>query len=660
MLLRPESCRACQLDTRATGFVPPSGPASAVAFIAEAAGHHEAINAFPLHPLGESGGMFARILAMAGYERNDFRVSNCISCQPPKNALDGMPWEQPALRHCRPNLDQALSHNPRVVVALGGSATRELLALPRDGFLLKDWHGTVNRGVLADGSPAPWWVVPTFHPAHITRGAHSLIGTMLFDIRLALKVAELGWLGEPIDLQVNPPVEYFRYWAEEYKRALALDPARTWLAVDIETAEKRATADESELKPSTAIDATIEQVNFAYSRDQGITVPCIGPYMPIIAEILALEGVKVFWYRKFDIDRLRRQFIVRGVCLDGMWAWHWLQSDLPRGLGFVAPYYSGFGAWKHLSSSQPGPYAAIDPAQTLRCVFGIAEQLQAAGRWEGFWRHGHLVDEYLFWPACEEGLLIDRRKLEEEYKPEIDAAVQKHWLEIQESAPEAIRPLHPKDGWKSDPGEEVANPEADEKHPGARTLLPVMREEREAAVLVCLTCGAEQLRSPKHRCKDSTTGKPVKGENPARVEKVTRRVARWFVRREFNPGSWQQVLAAIEYWKHAPGKNKKTGGPSTDRLTLERLSKHAKPEGTRGFYRAILSYREVKKVKSAYVDATLARLDANPRKDNRLRGEATHRPSTLRSSWMNPNLQNVVARGHLAAGFRACIVAGEE
>ncbi|KKK61051.1 hypothetical protein LCGC14_3018200, partial [marine sediment metagenome] len=58
----------------------------------------------------------------------------------------------------------------------------------------------------------------------------------------------------------------------------------------------------------------------------------------------------------------RRFFTTTGLVSN---CWHWLQSDLPKALGFVAPFYYVGPAWKHMASAEPAEYNALDNAITM-------------------------------------------------------------------------------------------------------------------------------------------------------------------------------------------------------------------------------------------------------------------------------------------------------
>jgi hypothetical protein len=54
-----------------------------------------------------------------------------------------------------------------------------------------------------------------------------------------------------------------------------------------------------------------------------------------------------------------------------------LNTALPKGLGFVAPFYARRSPmWKHLSDDQPAFYNAVDADMALQCWLGIRRDLK--------------------------------------------------------------------------------------------------------------------------------------------------------------------------------------------------------------------------------------------------------------------------------------------
>lgn len=620
------------------------------------------------------------------YLANGFVVHNC---QPPMNELDGAPYGDQALQHCKrahvePALErwlaaqtgQELRTTQRiaggystgqedegtpiggtpythvlqraaepVLVTLGGTPLRSTLNLQRGsahtgggGGRVQDFHGTVHR------SPCDrFWIVPSYHPSHIQRGAFNLLSVLRFDLQVAQEVSQGQYYPEPISTILDPPVEWFSQWADNYLEAALRDPS-IWLAVDIETPDKAKKLDEGELT-SKDRDFHILRVNLSCHRDEGLTIPFSGPYITILQRILNSRAPKIFWNWRYDVPRLVYAKIrIQGAIYDAMEMWHKLQSDLPRGLGFVAPFYSHYGAWKHLAGSEPVQYAALDGPQTLRCAHGIARDLQDEGMWQvAFFRHVYMLDQLVLQDMEAVGLYVDEADLHE-LDAELEADQAKEDATLNSIFPRELCPRTPKQGLS--------------KHPKLEdgSLEPDIEEKRERRMIRgCNTCGEEEIPA-KHRCKNPETGKPLKVIVAPTVVMEEREVSRFYRIEPFSPGSPQQILQYIYARGHKPGKHKKTKKPTTDKQTIEKLARSTKDP----FYRTLLRRRGIAKVKSTYVVGSLNRLKSDPRsiEDGRLHAHTTHKPSTQRLSMMNPNLTNVIARGEHgshAVRFRKCV-----
>ncbi len=654
---KPPACQGCVLHHSGTGFAPPAGPPSSpLAFLGEALGREEAFKGEPF--IGAAGQLFNRALRALHMERSEQHVLNVVNCQPPGNELDGAHYGPQAIAHCnqahvQPALSRWLaSQTPStsgqlpVLVTLGGVPLRTTLGLTHGsahsgggGGRVQDFHGTVHLH-----SSGKFWVVPTYHPAHIVRGAFNLLSVLKYDLAVANEVMRGEYTPDPIEAILDPPIEWFSQWADNYLAAAAQDPD-IWLAVDIETPDKAKKLDEGELTTKDR-DFHILRVNLSCNRSEGLTVPFSGAYITILRRILASLAPKIFWNWRYDVPRLiASETPISGPIYDAMEMWHKLNSDLPRGLGFVAPFYSHYGAWKHLAGSEPVLYAAIDGPQTLRCAYGIAAELSQSGMWEvPFLRHVHMLDNYVLQEMEAVGLPINKDELLK-LKVVLQAKREEMDTRLQGIFPDELKPRVPKAGLSKHPRLEDGTPE------------PAIEEKHEKRVVrYCHTCGEGEV-PVKHRCKNED-GKVAK-DLTARVEMQELLVSRFYRKEEFSPGSWQQVLAYILHQKHKPGKNKKTKKPTTDKQTIERLARTTRDP----FYRTLLERRACSKVESTYVDGSLNRLAGDPRSiaDGRLHPTTTHKPSTQRLSMMAPNLQNVIARGEhgsYAVLYRRTIEAG--
>jgi hypothetical protein len=311
-----------------------------------------------------------------------------------------------------------------------------------------------------------------------------------------------------------------------------------------------------------------------------------------------------------------------------------LQSSLPRGLGLVAPFYSRYGAWKHLSGSQPGIYAAVDGLQTARIAVGVEEDLRNAGQWDVFKSHASDLDKYALKPAEEIGIGVDVDAINK-FQGLLERYKRNLLRKARAQVPDELVPLTPPAGYKKEPKDKEG-------------YFPITTEMKCAK---CLACGVVAV-SAKHRCKER---KFWVEENPA-VEQFAVDlwpVTKWYTKGEFNPLSPQQVLGYIKYKGHKPGKSKHTQGDSADFQTIEKLNKKHKDP----FYEALLSLRKIDKIKGTYVDGAISQMDEN----GRIHSVFTNKPSTWRLSSQGFNLQNVVSTGKredmgLGERFRQCIV----
>jgi uracil-DNA glycosylase family 4 len=604
--------------------------------------------------------MLSRLCTRSGLSRETIRIGNVVSCEPPGDWLDGAPWQHSAISQCGQYRDPLLQEPHRVIVTLGAVALRQVLDLwGADGINLQNFHGTVQR--IEYGPAAGRLIVPTYHPSHIQRGAANLTDVVRFDLTRAKQAAEIGWqLPVPPTLHLDPSPLAFQFWASTYLQELQRNPDAVWLAVDIETADKVG-RDEGELTPSDT-STQILRVNFAYRSDEGVTVPYEEPYRKIIDDLLAAAGTVLCWFKSYDEPRLRLagHKVIGTDIWDVAWAFHHLQSDLPLGLGFVAPLYSVCAAWKHLAKvkGREAEYAALDGVHTLRCGHGVVKDLLQAGLWEAFYRHTHEREKIVLRPAHEVGLRVNTERLNA-FHQRLQAEATTRLAQLGDST--ALGTLKPKDGYREKP---EGGPPAGlfgKNGDSAKTAYLTERIELVArdvvsTVRVCRTCGKKENVGPRHRCPKYliepslfTDGLPPKPE----VVLEQRREPRWFWKLPFNPDASQQILRLIQDSGEQPGLAKKSKRPTGNKETLQRLLKKTKNP----IYQQLLEYKAIKKIDSTYVVGTQKRIWA----DERLHPFITFRPSTLRDSSVNPNIQNVYHdRGgphSLASGFRDCIEA---
>jgi uracil-DNA glycosylase family 4 len=653
---KPPGCARCPIEHQSLGFVPPSGPAVApIALMGSHVGYDEVAIGLPM--VGAAGGMLTRLVNASQWTREQFRIVNGIQCCPP-GAEVKKSWYRAAWTHCHQHRTPALQQNP-VIVALGGDAIRGILDLwdvPSKHFSVDNFHGTVHS--LTTGQQ----VVCSYHPSHLQRGAHTLFQIVSFDLHVAHEVARGEWQREVITPVIDPPVEWFAAYVEQYLAFAAQHPDEAWLMPDIETLDTRGKS-EAELGEDDR-SYTILRVNFACNRDEGVTVPWSDPYIPLVKRLTEEAPVTGWWNNGYDLPRLARHGIQprlsfeRRMVLDGMWLCKHLQSDVPMGLGFWAPFYSKHGAWKHLANSTPGEYAAYDGPQTYRTVTGIVQDLIDAGKWDFAYRHSVRLMEHILRPATTIGIQVDRQKLDA-FVVDLTEKARLRLHTIQEHVPASLLLLTPPEGYANPPKRDVhakgtmytakgeKKADADDMDPLKLELYAEFSEVVEKVemreVWQCNLCDALNVLK-NHRCDP-------KRERSLRL--VTAGIKRWYWREPFNPDSPTQWLAYMRARGHKPGRNKKTRNDSADRETLQRLARTTKDP----VYQLGLDLRSIVKVRSTYGIGVQKRLDEH----DRFHPQFTRRPSMFRGSAVAPNIQNVVGdkggKDSLAAGFRKTVVA---
>jgi uracil-DNA glycosylase family 4 len=326
----------------------------------EAPGFDEAMVGRPF--IGAAGSMFERILRRNRLNRAEFRIGNTINCVPPNLSFEGMPWQHAALQHCSIHRSKLLAEPHQVVMAAGATALKTLLGLHGAARIrVEEFHGTVHRD-LEDR----YWVVPTFHPSFLQRGASNLIGTVSFDIQVALELARGQWQLDPIDLVIDPPPDWWDAWVEMVCVAALQDPEGVALACDLETPDKAGGKPENELTPDDD-SYQILRWNFAVTGEQGVTIPNDPRYQAGIRRLLALP-CRHYWWNGYGYDWAR--IWAAGYSMEAAW-------QLDQMLGAHAPERRallGFG--RPHSRIKPEDFMTdprscqIDGPQTFRCDLG--------------------------------------------------------------------------------------------------------------------------------------------------------------------------------------------------------------------------------------------------------------------------------------------------
>ena len=153
------ACTRCPLHATRKNPVPGEGNLDAeLMLIGEAPGHWEDVKGRPF--VGAAGKLLDKLLALAGFRREEVYIANVLKCRPPGNR-DPRPEEVEA---CTPFLDRQIQIiRPKVIVTLGRHSTRYIFSKAGLRFTrMGDVRGHVYEvGVLGLRVK----LVPTLHPA---------------------------------------------------------------------------------------------------------------------------------------------------------------------------------------------------------------------------------------------------------------------------------------------------------------------------------------------------------------------------------------------------------------------------------------------------------------------------------------------------------------
>lgn len=658
-LLKPiNPCSSCLgLRWGNTGYVPANGTGTnGVLVIAEAAGEHEAQEGMPL--VGKAGYFFWSNLQRAGIDRDGFREHNVLSCRPPNNKLAGMPYENEVITHCSGLLDQTIyamqetckQHSlTLVILTLGQIAFRRIMSRDLDPLALRSIMKEDYLAYPFWSETYQAWVIASDHPSFFMRGSTHLIPVMQFCAKRALEIAEKGLkIEEPTYLE-GPLPETFTSWVADYTRH-NLDSI---LSYDIETPYKQGKA-EDKIAREDDVDFTILRVSFSYKPVEGpvrtVSVPWQAEFLPGIEKVFASKGPKCGWNNSnYDDPRIRVHTPINGDIYDGMVMWHILNSALPKGLGFVTPFYvQNTAMWKHLSASKPAFYNAKDAHMALLNVLGIIPDLQKANLWDVFENHVLRLNRALTYMT---GVGVKRDE-ELRARAECDLSL---LLDATEKKMESAIP------------EEARKFKVFKKTPPPEKRAGLVQVDGEGDFKQCPLCLsllsgsiAQHFKSiGKKRIKTGEPENPCFGLKPVKTSLPTKLWAKPLPFKISSKGmqNYQQVL------RHQAVVNRKENRITFDENAIIKLQKRYPQDP---LYPLILEHREYQKLLSTYIGITqpggVIRGGMRVGRDGRVHTTYTHNPSTLRLASQEPNLQNIPRPGgkdDLKTIIRNLVVAGD-
>lgn len=622
MLTKPDSCRGCPLYEppygKPDGFSIPDGQGTyGVLIVAEALGAHEEQAGIPL--VGDSGHLFFAELRRLGLEREGFTIANTIACRPPDNKLVGMPYEQAAITHCAPNLDAIIQRaQPKVILTLGKTAFKRILGIDSKHPIFKQDY--LCYPIWSDRYQV--WVIAAHHPAFLNRGQTHLIPVLQFAAKRAVEIAAHGNPKAESIYLLDPPPPVFQQWIRDLMQTMDHDPTLV-LSYDIETPMKRQRS-EDDLDMGEEDEETILRCGFSYAPHTGVSVPWTEPYLPLLEQLFGLPVTKLGWNAdQYDYPKVSRWFPINGLHLDGMLAWHVLNSALPKGLGFVAPFYvEGVELWKHLANENPSCYNTRDADYALQCWRGIHQDLKDADLWGVFERHIIQVNKVLGYMS-HRGLLLDQQARQ---------AAEQHLTKVLEQTDAKIQAIVPL---------EVRSLKVYRRTPqntdGFIQTVGVRTTTR------CPQCQTLDVRAAHYRSIGKARLRRGEPENPCvgqKSEKVEVPATLWAKPLPFKI-STQSLLRYQRAKQHRPIIDPKRRTAVFDVKAIQRLQKRY-PQDL--LYPQVLELRKAQKLLSTYIGRSQPDgriIGGMPTREGRVHTIFTQNPSTLRTASQDPNLQNL-------------------
>jgi hypothetical protein len=472
------------------------------------------------------------------------------------------------------------------------------------------------------------WVVSTYHPAYLLRGKFKLTGLWLHDISRAIEVSKNGFRHRVPKTICDPAPEVFEAWVRAYEEAVlsGVDPG---LAYDIETLH---TADKGEDEYELADPSyNILRISFAFRPGEGVSVPWSAEYLPGVKRLLEGPALKArgvaqrilyVWNEHYDNPRIGANGItIWGRIVDLMWAWHTLQSDVPKKLGSVVPrLLPHYPRWKHLSGSQPAFYSAVDSAATWDLSGPIVEGLKRNGLWE--YHNRHVIDvQARLNIVSAGGVRVDDLRRREVFTI-LNERLEGFTRQLQELIPRNLVRYSPASGYV--------------RPPSSVDGLDVITVE--AKVKFCANCGLVGATKSKH-----TTRKKDNPCHGAEIKEEVRSIERYAKRLSWAPSN--KALQAYAFLMgHVPVLNEEKK-PTFDDDAIEVLVRKYRSDP---LYPLVKLYRKCEKM-MGYVgrwNEEKQEWDGGwpVHPDGRVRTRITPNTSTMRFALQDPNLSQIPNR----------------
>ena len=608
-LFRNLSCEGCLLEYKGAGFSQPDGSGrNNVLLVGEALGKTESYTGKPF--VGAAGYQLNRTLKRTQLNRDDFKIWNIIACRPPNNRLVGTPWHDGAIDQCRQYLERViLDMKPKVIVPMGGVALKSILGIsgimdrraPKRGYVYD--LEIFGHSCLA---------LPTMHPSYVLQGNAPLTWVQLHDLNKAVHLASNGEEPYHPEYLMHPSRSDVNLFVTKAGEAVGDD---TWLTADIETARHT---------------HEIERISFAYKAGHAITLPWKDEHLDNIQKLFQLSfPFLVFWNAPFDVPRLKDAgMVLKPKIYDAMQSWHFLQSDLPKALGFVSTFFTPLREWKSISDKEPERYSCIDSDAAITNCYGTRKKLIEEGRHDDFLRRQGL--QVALNKMSASGILVDLTA-KKRFKDRLGTENEALQAALQSHVPNEIKPVEERRVIKQKitcwrcrgVGKAI---DVKSMKVTFKWLKENPDEERDwiYGIDPCVLCDGQKTIT-----KNLPPSEGLALNGYTAVE--TSAGWRWQKTKPFLTNSKDQVLKYIQHNNHRVAKNK--GKDTTEEKALRGLIRRYKKDPV---YPLILKIRKVDKLVNTYLGPTYT-----PDEDSRLRTMYTQNPANGRLSSRNPNLQNL-------------------
>jgi len=174
-------CTRCKLHKGRTNLVFGVGnPRAELMFVGEGPGADEDAQGEPF--VGRAGQLLNNMIKAMGLRREDVYIANIVKCRPPVNRTP----EPDECETCSPFLmRQIATIKPKVIVALGATAAKNLLAISSSlGELRGHWYDFKPAG--SDPSWPGARLAVTYHPAYLLRDPRQK-GETWKDLQMVMK-----------------------------------------------------------------------------------------------------------------------------------------------------------------------------------------------------------------------------------------------------------------------------------------------------------------------------------------------------------------------------------------------------------------------------------------------------------------------------------------